>query len=384
VPTTSNLSIFKVEDHLKLLHQEIFNKLADNIKIIRQDEAVKIIVIDLDDTLWRGVAAEDSIEGPLRSEGWPLGFIEALLYFKRRGGLLAIASKNEPESTAKRFEEICGDRIKLHDFVSVKINWNPKSQSIDEILRETNLLPESALFIDDNPREIDEVRAHFPTLRCLGGNHHDWRRIILRSPETQVAGISRESRDRTRLVRARIDREVASRALSRHEWLLSLKIKQHISMVNDIADKSFGRAIELINKTNQFNTTGKRWTSGELDEFFRNGGCCLTTDLRDKTIDNGMIGVALIKPGALIQVVLSCRVFGLGAEITMGSIATTVALRGQAFVRSTLIDTGKNFTCHDYFERLGFRRDGDEFVTDTACSTPPWIEFSLSKDLEAC
>ena len=90
-------------------------------------------------------------------------------YFKKRSGLIAICSKNDQAPTKERFQRIRGDRIRLDDFVSVKINWSPKSENISEILTEANLLPESAVFIDDSPREIDKVRARFPSIRCLGG-----------------------------------------------------------------------------------------------------------------------------------------------------------------------------------------------------------------------
>ena len=83
--------------------------------------------------------------------------------------------------------------------------------------------------------------------------------------------------------------------------------------------KFFDRAFELINKTNQFNTTGKRWELAEMKRFLETGGVCLVTSLKDKTIDNGIIGAALIKDGEIAQAVLSCRVFGLGAEVEHGA-----------------------------------------------------------------
>jgi FkbH-like protein len=372
----SNSEVFDVWGRMKTLHRLIFNKLSDNLKIIRREDTVKIIIVDLDDTLWRGVAADELAEGWIRAEGWPLGFIEALLYYKRRGGLLAICSKNESAETIDRFRSIWGTRITPEDFVSVKINWDPKSVNIEKILGEANLLPENALFIDDNPREIDEVRSRFPNLRCLGGNHHDWRRIVLCSPETQVPAISLESRDRTQLVRARIEREISSNKMERGEWLKSLAIEQRYFILQSSADPMFARALELINKTNQFNTTGRRWSHSELDEFFKTGGKCLLTSLKDKTVDNGIVGVTLFRCGEIVQTVLSCRVFGLGAEVGMGSIATGLALDGAKEVKATVVDTGKNLSCHDYFKTIGFSQLDDHYETATPCSIPEWINMA--------
>ena len=99
----------------------MFRSLSEAVKTLRGDERVKLIIVDLDDTLWRGVAAESQREGWERVEGWPLGLAEALLYFKRRGGLLAICSKNEREPTLERFAAIWRDGLRIEDFASVKI-----------------------------------------------------------------------------------------------------------------------------------------------------------------------------------------------------------------------------------------------------------------------
>ena len=381
VPPVSNLSVYRVDENLKLLHSYIYNRIADSLKILRQIDTVKIVIVDLDDTLWRGVAAEGEMEDWLRVEGWPLGFQEALAHYRRRGGLLAICSKNDEAPTRERFVQFVGHRLTWDDFVSVKINWKPKSENIAEILAEANLLPESALFIDDNPRELSEVQASFPTLRGLGGRPQDWRRIILCSPETQVAEITRESQDRTRLVRSKIEREATAATLSRDEWLASLEIEQRFDLVRALDHPAAARTLELINKTNQFNTTGRRWQAAELEALFRDGGACVVTGLKDKTIDNGIIGVAIVRPGEIVQTVLSCRVFGLGAELALGGLATALALEGQARVRGQIVDTGKNKTCHDYFERLGFAADADDWVAEHPVAPPAWIRLSLPDPL---
>ena len=381
IAPVSNLTTYDVGPNLRMLHQVVFSELLGAVKTIRQRDAVKLIIVDLDDTLWRGVAADDALDQDLRTEGWPLGLVEALLYFKRRGGLLAICSKNDFSSTEQRFERIWGDRLVLDDFVSVKINWSAKSENIREILTETNLLPESAVFIDDNPREIDEVRAHFPTMRLLGGNHHDWRRIVLCSPETQVAHISEESRARTELTRARMAREDRDVSISREDWLRSLRLREKIHLVRSLSDPQFARAMELLNKTNQFNTTGRRWSLGELEAFFTSLGVMITASLSDKTVDNGLIAVSLVEGGRLTQTVLSCRVFGLSAEIALGSVATSIALTQNEQVRATLVNTGKNLTCHDYFERLGFSGRDGEFTTSAPCASPSWIELEFDEHI---
>ncbi|WP_321927994.1 HAD-IIIC family phosphatase [Paraburkholderia guartelaensis] len=349
------------------------------VKVIEQRDPVKLIIVDLDDTMWRGVAAEgESVSQEQRIEGWPIGLAEALLYFKKRGGLLAICSKNEEAPTIERFNAIWRGAITMDDFACVRINWKPKSQNILEILKEVNLLPGNCVFIDDNDRELSEVKAAIPAIRCLGGNHYDWRRIILRSAETQVPVVTEESARRTELVRAISQREAsadANNGVSREEWLASLQLRQSFFLIKTPQSRHFDRAFELINKTNQFNTTGKRWERSEFEAFISQGGYCVVSSLRDKLIDNGIISVCLINGEKIVQVVLSCRVFGLGAELVVGAIATRLALKSGSEVRAELVDTGRNATCHDYFKRLGFSQTAVGLYSRTANELPSYIEI---------
>ncbi|MEX3991288.1 HAD-IIIC family phosphatase [Paraburkholderia sp. EG286A] len=349
------------------------------VKVIEQRDPVKLIIVDLDDTMWRGVAAEgESVSQEQRIEGWPIGLAEALLFFKKRGGLLAICSKNEEAPTIERFNAIWRGAITMDDFACVRINWKPKSQNILEILKEVNLLPGNCVFIDDNDRELSEVKAAIPAIRCLGGNHYDWRRIILRSAETQVPIVTEESARRTELVRAISQREAsadANNGVSREEWLASLQLRQSFFLIKTPQSRHFDRAFELINKTNQFNTTGKRWERSEFEAFISHGGYCVVSSLRDKLIDNGIISVCLINGEKIVQVVLSCRVFGLGAELVVGAIATRLALKSGSEVRAELVDTGRNATCHDYFKRLGFSQTAVGLYSRTANELPSYIEI---------
>jgi FkbH-like protein len=172
--------------------------------ILRNDSPVKRIITDLDDTLWKGVLAErDDLVPAEHTEGWPLWYVEALLEFKRRGGLLAISSKNDEAPTLDRILKVWGHRLPPSAFCSIKINWEPKSRKIQAILKETNLLASNALFIDDNPRETDEVQWVLPGIRTLTGEPSAWRSVILFSPHTQVARITPESTARTGMAQAK-------------------------------------------------------------------------------------------------------------------------------------------------------------------------------------
>jgi FkbH-like protein len=351
----------------------IWERLSDCIKVLRKTDSVKIAIVDLDDTMWRGIAAEGEGYDYELLEGWPIGFVEALLYFKNRGGLLAICSKNDHEVTAANFKKIWGDKITLEDFASVKINWNPKSENIRQILREVNLLAESAIMIDDNPREIDEIQAGVPGIRILGTNHYDWRRLLLMAPETQVEKVTAESRQKTELIRALQQREEDRSRMSRDEWLASLGVTLRYFVVRSVEHPHFSRLFELINKTNQFNTTGKRWGMDEITKHFADGGEAILVSSKDRTAENGIISVCLIKGEEIVQTVMSCRVFGLGIEHSLARFAQESILRRNEVVKASLIDTGKNFSCHSYFADVGFTENNGHWETRSVSVHPAWI-----------
>jgi len=134
------------------------------LRTLRQIDQVKLVIVDLDDTLWRGVIAEEGIDRPMVTEGWPAGLVEALVTLKKRGVLLAIASKNDEDRIRSFWPHLYGGRLELADFASVKINWQSKAENIAQILKETNLLPRNVVFLDDNP--VERARLLTPSRRC--------------------------------------------------------------------------------------------------------------------------------------------------------------------------------------------------------------------------
>lgn len=352
-------------------HTALAVRVHHALMVLRAQSPIKLIVTDLDNTLWIGVLAEfDEIVPHEHVEGWPLGYVEALLEFKRRGGLLAIASKNDHDETVARFARVWGDRLRIEDFVSVEINWGPKSQSLRKILAETNLLPENVLFVDDNPREIDEVKRAFPAMRTLTGDESLWRSHILFSPYTQVARISAESSARTELVAAKLQRDEAAAGLSRADWLRDLAIVVRIRAIPSKAHADYARAFELLNKTNQFNTTGRRWSEPEVAALFAEGGLLVGLRAGDRFGDNGLVSVAVLRRGLLEQMVLSCRVFGLGIET-----AFLAHLERSHGVEAALFgDTGRNKTCATFYRDHGMSEVEGRWVMGEPTSSPAWID----------
>lgn len=345
-------------------------------RTIKRIDAVKLVIVDLDDTLWRGVLADDGVVGVDAYEGWPLGIIEALLYLKMRGVLLAVVSKNDEARVVAAWEEMFGGRIRLDDFAIHRINWRPKSENVREILDAVNLLPESAVFIDDNPRERAEVHAAFPAIRLLGVHPYSLRRILLWAPETQVPEVTHESADRTAMVRAQVRRESARSESTLTEFLSTLELRVRMTAVRTMQDSHAARAFELLNKTNQFNTTGRRWSHEELRAAFERDAVLYCFDVRDRFTDYGLVGAVVVESNAIEQFVMSCRVFGLDVEAAvLAELVAYLRRCGVEEIRARLQRTQVNQPCHDLYARCGFREDGSNWFrsSESPIERPPHI-----------
>jgi FkbH-like protein len=364
------------------IHLGIFERLQAALQVLRGENPVKLIITDLDNTLWRGVLAEEEEIIPLEAtEGWPLGYVEALLACKRRGILLAICSKNEEATTRQNFQNVWGNRLRLDDFCSVQINWQPKSANIARILEETNLLPEHVLFIDDHPLEIAEVTRAYPQIRTLSGAPERWRHVLLYAPETQVAQISTESAQRTELIQAKKARDTEAATMDRSDYLRSLELTLHFDRITDAQHPRYARALELLNKTNQFNTTGQRWSDAEMQACLGAGGMLLSATATDRFAAHGLIALALVQEGHIAQVVLSCRVFGLGIETALLHQAMSLLReQGHAHITGRLLPTGRNAACQSFYSDNGFVAGESDglWVGLNPPGWPEWIAVGVS------
>ena len=244
-------------------------------RTVHQVDQVKMVVFDLDDTLWRGQIAEHYGDGgnwPV-FHGWPTGLWEAVHHLRARGIITAVCSKNDAELVAQRWSRaIPAQWLRLDHFVFKEINFEPKAQNLERMIGQASLTPQSVVFVDDNPVEREAARAALPGLRTIGANPFVTRRILLWSPETQVLRLTRESASRETVMHQQQQRELERGATSRAEFLSGLGCQVRLSTVAGTADAHFGRSFELLNKTNQFNTTGVRWKHDELVRLFRQGG----------------------------------------------------------------------------------------------------------------
>ena len=351
------------------------------LRTVKQIDMVKLVVTDIDDTLWRGVAAERTVHGVEDVEGWPLGYVEALCQLKRRGLLLALLSKNEESLVAPIWKKLFGARLEMDDFAVRRINWRPKAENFAEILKACNLTPRNVVFIDDNPVERDSIVTAFPGVRAIGSNPLLWRRILLWSAETQVAAISAESAQRTEMIKSQIDRESEREAMPREAFLASLDVEVDLRAIRSTDDPSFARALELTNKSNQFNTTGRRWTLLEIKAGFADGLEMTTFEVTDRFTAYGVVGVAFVRGAEILQFVMSCRVVGLEVEYAViAKVLARLAAAGAREARAALKETELNLLARDLWARCGFSTLEGVWTRDLGLLTPPPAHIRIVSD----
>lgn len=346
-----------MQQHYSARWLEFFEALLHEIfamhRTVRQQDAVKLVAVDLDDTLWRGVAAEGTL-GAI--EGWPMGFMETLIILKKRGILLAIVSKNDEQFIRSKWNDIVQGQIAFSDFAVHQINFRSKAENLAAILQAVNLRPQNAVMIDDNPVERAAIQAGVPGVRVLGSQLYYLKRVLLWSAETQQPMSTPESRRKTEMVQAQLARESVRKQLSHEEFLQTLQLRVTLTVIRDNRDVLLGRALELFNKTNQFNTTGARYTLEQCHRRLAAGVPLYVLQAEDRFTQYGLIGAAWVQQNQIEHLVMSCRALGLGIEDSLlAYLADRLAGEAAGTLLGQLRPTEANLACRQLYRRNGFR-----------------------------
>lgn len=289
---------------------------------------LKAVIVDGDNTLWSGVVGESGAMGVILSEDRKF-LHRKLLDLKSQGVLLALASKNVLSDVASVLERPDG-LLKMTDFAALKVSWQPKSQSIQELAAEWNLGPDSFVFLDDNPVECAQVSSACPSVTVVAVPeeeatlpafiNHLW---ALDAASTSALDATRTELMRQQAVRHR----EAEAAGSFREFIEGLQLKLEF---RSAAAEDIPRMAQLTQRTNQFNATGIRRTEAEIASLLQSGSRqALMLHASDRFGDYGDVGLVIYHlRGSLLLVenfLLSCRVLGKGVEhrllAEVGSIA---------------------------------------------------------------
>ena len=319
----------------------------------------KVLLLDCDNTLWRGVVGEDGADGleidPGRRELQQLA-IDRL----GAGVLLGLVSKNNEADVWEAFERAPGMLLRREMIVAHRIDWEPKSRNIESLAAELNLGVDSFVFLDDSPAECAEVRAGCPGV------------LVLQLP-TEPEAISRflqhlwpldarkatdTDRKRAALYAANARRERLRSATSDlHQFVASLEVR---TTFVPLSSQTAARAAQLTQRTNQFNTTTIRRSEAELRAIADGGAELLIADVSDRFGDYGIVGVVVHRrgPGALEvdTLLLSCRALGRGVEQRiLAELGRIAADRGLARVEIAYRRTAKNRPALQFLEAIAGR-----------------------------
>ena len=317
----------------------------------------KVVAVDLDNTLWRGVIGEDGLAGISPN----LPFERKLKDLKDRGVLLVALSKNNLEDGLKGLS--CLEVLTKDDFIVAKINWDCKAENLVQVAEELNLGVDAFVFVDDNPAERLEMQAKLPevTVAAFPPN------LDAYFPPHEL---TEEDRHKTEEYRAEAERKRCLAGMRdemrevREEVFRELGVEVEI---HPLSEGEVARVAQLSQKSNQFNVCTNRYTEDEVRTLAQEG-LVVTAHAKDKFGDQGLVAYVVVKDGAILDWVMSCRVMGRGIEERVeAEVERLVAAQGVTQLGAKWRASGRNVPVKELFERFGFSLVGESEGEKTYC-----------------
>lgn len=339
--------------YTKLAIGKISEEIIKKINLF-ETKRKKVIVLDADNTLWGGIVGEDGVDGISCDENYPgviyRYFQNQMKFLKENGLVLCLVSKNNYEDAKEAFDKK-DMPLKWEDFVIKKVNWLPKSQNIKDIASELNVGIDSLIFFDDNEFELGEVKELHPEVECIKidkDNPIANLSLVENLISLHSLKITSEDRDKTNQYLAEQKR---SASFSKTEGIddfiktLNIKITYWINNHSQLA-----RITQLINKTNQFNLTTKRYTQSAVEELMKSQKT-FSFKVEDRFGDMGIVGIIIVIDNRIDTFLLSCRVLGRGIEDKI--IESVIDECGEELT-ATYIKSKKNSQVEELYEKFGF------------------------------
>lgn len=359
------------------LNNKAFAAIAENYQNLMsayQGKTKKVLILDLDNTLWGGVIGEDGSSGiQLSEEGQGKIYREfqaVIKLLKQMGVLLCINSKNNEGDVETALNSHPMMILKSDDFVVKKINWNDKAQNIREIAREINLGLDSFIFIDDNPVERENIKKSLPdvTVPEFPKDISTLKRWFFESVIYKYFGkiyLVEEDLDKTNQYKTKLKRDSLSIGLTMNKFIKSLEIKLKIHLN---PAESIQRIAQLTQKTNQFNFTVKRYNEAQIRKFIVDDKVqVFGLDYEDKFGKEGLIGVAILKinqekgKAELDTFLLSCRTIGKDIEYAfLGEILKKAQTYNISKIKIEFVGTGKNEVAKIFYAQVKGKNEWED------------------------
>ncbi|WP_225442584.1 HAD-IIIC family phosphatase [Paenibacillus lycopersici] len=322
-------------------------------------QSKKLIICDLDNTLWGGIIGDDGMENIKLGGIDPVGesfkaFQRELKRLASRGILLGISSKNNEQTALEMIEQHPEMILKKADFSALRINWEDKAQNILEIVNELHLGLQSVVFLDDNPIERDRIRQALPGIYVpdLPEDYTQYPVFIHTLNCFETSSVTEEDRDRGKWFQIEQQRQEGKRLVgSLEDWLSSLELKVRVTKLNAAL---LPRVVQLLNKTNQFNMATRRFTTEDYWTWSNQADhSVFVFEVEDKFGTSGYTGILSLSrmeadQAEIHDFVMSCRVMGKGIEEAMLYYALLAA--GSSRLTARCIETSKNKPFIDFMK----------------------------------
>src|SRR5438552_37331 len=356
----------------------LYGDLVARIVAAQRGLSKKCLVLDLDNTLWSGVIGDDGLEGIVLGEGSAAGEAHLALQryalqLKARGVILAVCSKNDTTIAEAVFRDHPEMLLRRADFAAFVANWEDKAANLKTIAGRLNIGLDSLVFVDDNPVERARVRESLPMVAVpeLPEDVAYYVGCLANAGYFETVSFTPDDQVRAEQYAANTEREaLLGSSESVDDFLRGLRMSVVFGPVKAV---DLSRVTQLINKTNQFNPTTRRYTAEEVEAIAAAPEMIsLQFRLLDRFGDNGLISILILRPepeqADVLQIdtwVMSCRVFGRDLEFEAMNIAVeTARRRGVRAFRANYIPTKKNGVIRDLYPRLGFTRVNAEMPAD--------------------
>jgi FkbH-like protein len=346
----------------------LYGDLAARILAALRGLSKKCLVLDLDNTLWGGVIGDDGVDGIVLGEGSAAGEAHLALQhyakqLKERGVILAVCSKNDTKIAEAAFNDHPEMVLRRSDFAAFQANWDDKAQNLKAIAKRLNIGIDSLVFVDDNPIERARIRQSLPMVSVpeLPDDAAHYVRCLADAGYFEAIAFTADDRSRAEQYAANAEREsLLGASESMDDFLRGLNMT---AVYGPFTAVDQARIVQLLNKTNQFNTTTRRYASEEVSQVMDDpSSLTLQFRLLDRLGDNGLISTMILRPAPddddaleIENWIMSCRVFGRELEFEAMNVAVETAKeRGvRAFV-ADYIPTAKNDVISKLYPDLGF------------------------------
>ena len=358
-------------------NNQVFELAADEfVGIINSFEgkSKKLLILDLDNTLWGGEVGELGWENinlgghNFTGEAF-VDFQKKIKSLKNKGIQLAIISKNEEDTALNVFKKNKEMILNIKDFATWRINWEDKAKNLIEITKELNISNDSVVFIDDNIAERERIKSTLPEVLVPNWPEDPsfYAEELLKLNCFYANHITKEDKLRTRFYQDEKKRtQTKNKFLSHNNWLKSLHIKVFFE---NVTNKNKKRVLQLINKTNQMNLSTRRLSEKEFEKLINSKNTKIETcRVLDKFGDMGLVGLFIIKFEnkniKVLDFILSCRAFGRSIEkLMVYKIIKSSKKKNINEVIFKYLKTGKNKPCYTFLKSLNLnKKTNDIFV----------------------